>query len=256
MSYNAISLIGDMILAPLASAGAPVTYLMDPLNAIALTYNPGTVEKKERLGKGRTTQGTVKNVLTRISEGASLEIENDEFSAEILAIQTRGVASAVSAVGGAVTNDPITVKLDKWVKLAKTHLTSAAVTATADPGPTPAYTEDTHFVMNRRMGFVKFLSGVSGAPSDGASVLMSYTEAAWSKSRVAMGTLLPGRFAIFYDCINQASGKNGQLYVPQGVITPSDSLVLVTDAFVSGKFTVTPELLTGESAALYYDEDE
>ena len=33
--------------------------------------------------------------------------------------------------------------------------------------------------------------------------------------------------------------QNGQLYVPLGVITPSDSLGLVTDAFVSGKFTVT-----------------
>lgn len=256
MSYNAISLIGDLILAPLASAGAPVTYLLDAMNAIEMTYNPGTVEKKERLGKGRATNGTVLNVLTRISEGATLEINNDEFRSEILAIQTRGVASAASAAGGAVANESVTVKLDKWVKLSKSHLTATAVTATADPGPTPAYTEDTHFIVNRRMGFVKFLSGVSGAPADNASVLMNFTEAAYSKSRVAMGINLPGRYAVFYDCINQGSGKNAVLYIPQGVITPTDSVGLITDAFASGKFTVTPELLTGETAALYYDEDE
>lgn len=256
MSYNALSLIGDLHLAPLAAAGASPTYFMPPINATALTLSPGKVDKKERLGKGRDNNGTALNVLTLVSEAAKITIGNDEFRAEVLATQLRGAASTVTGAGGAVANEAVTVKLDYWVPLAKGHLTSTAVTATADPGPTPAYTENTHFVVNRRLGLIKFLSGVSGAPSDAASVLVSYTEDAWSQSRVTGSTVLPSRWAMKYDGINQASGNNCVLYVPQGILAPDGDLELITEAFSSGNLIITPELVTGQAASYYYDEDE
>lgn len=256
MGYNALSLIGDLYLAPLSGAGAAPTYFFDPLNATALTLNPGSVEKIERLGKGRTTNGTALNVLTNVSEAATITIGNDEFRAEILALQLRGAATpSNSNTGGAVAGEAVTVKLGAWVPLANSHLTSAAVTATANPGPTPAYTEGTHFAVNRRLGMIQFLSGVGGAPADGASVLVSYAEETYTFSRVTGSTVLPSRFALRYDGINQASGKNCMLYVPQGVIAPDGDLELITDAFVTGNLVVTPELQTGQAAAYYYDED-
>lgn len=256
MSYNALSLIGDLMLAPLSGAGAAPTYFFDPLNATALTLNPGTVEKIERLGKGRSTNGTALNVLTRVSEGAQITVGNDEFRAELLAVQLRGAASAISNTGGAVSGESVVVKLGKWVPLANSHLTVAAVTATASPGPTPAYTENTHFAVNRRLGLIKFIAGVSGAPADAATVLVSYTEDTYTHSRVTGSTTLPSRYAMKYDGVNQASGKNCLLYVPQCVIAPDGDLELITDAFSSGNLIISPELKTGEAAAYYYDEDD
>ena len=248
MGAQAISLVGDLHLAPLANAGAPVTYILDALNAIEITYKTGTIDTKTRKGHGRTNFGTVLNTKTSVSEAASVEITNDEFFSEFLAIQTRGVASTVTGTGGAVTDEDVTVRLDRWVKLANGHLTDDAVTSTG-------MTENTHFLVNRRMGWIKFLSGVSGAPADLSTEQVSYTKAAFSKSRVAMGTQLPGRFALFYDAINQGSGKNATLYIPQGLIVPSDDLGLIVDEFAASKFVITPEWISGETGPLYYDED-
>lgn len=255
-AYDAISLIGDLLLAPLSGAGAAPTYYLDPINATALTLNPGTVEKIERLGKGRTTNGTAKNVLTRVTEAASITVGNDELRAEILAVQLRGAATRTVVTGGAISGESVVVKLDHWVPLANSHLAANAVTATASPGPTPAYTEDPHFTVNRRLGLIKFISGVEGAPADAATVLVSYTKAGYTYNRVAGSTALPARYAVRYDGINQASGKNGVLWIPQGVIAPDGNLDLITDAFASGNLVITPELQTGQAAAYYYDEDE
>lgn len=255
-AYDAISLIGDLFLAPLSGAGAAPTHMLDAINATALTLNPGKVDKKERLGKGRTTNGTAKNVLTVVSEAASITVGNDELRAEILAVQLRGAATRNTVSGSAISAESVIVKLDAWVPLANSHLASNAVTATANPGPTPAYTENTHFAINRRLGMIKFLSGVGGAPTDGATVLVSYTKDSYTYNRVAGSTTLPSRFAVLYDGINQASGKNAVLRIPQGVIAPDGNLELITDAFSSGNLVITPELKAGEAAAYYYDEDE
>ncbi|HRD65715.1 MAG TPA: hypothetical protein PKY50_06120 [Candidatus Competibacter sp.] len=256
MSYNALSLIGNCHLAPLASAGAQPTYFFDSLNATALTINPGALETKRRLGKGRDNNGSTLNSFVLVTKGASITIGNDEFTPDFLAIQLRGAKSALSAAGGAVADESVVVKLDQYVPLLKSHFTSAPVTATADPGPTPAYTENTHFVMNRRMGWIKFLSGVAGAPTDGASVLVSYTESAWTGTRVGGSVGLPNRYLIKFDGVNQASGKNCIVLVPQGIIAPDGNLEAITDAFSSGNLIVTPELAAGQTASYYYDEDE
>lgn len=255
-SYNALSLIGDLHLAPLAGAGEAPTYFLDPINATTMTLSPGTVEKIERLGKGRANNGTALNVLTRVSAAATITVGNDEMRAEILAMQLRGAITRTTVTGAAAPDEEVVVKLDRWVPLASGHLTSATVTATADPGPTPAYTEGTHFAVNRRLGLIKFDSTAANGPADGATVLVTYTKATYTYNRVAGSTALPSRYAVKYDCINQASGKNGLLYVPQGLISPDGDLELITDAFASGNLIITPELVTGQAAAYYYDEDE
>lgn len=255
-SYNALSLIGDLHLAPLSGAGADPTYFMDPINATTLTLSPGSIKKIERLGKGRSNNGTALNVLTQVEQAATIKVGNNELRAEILSMQLRGVASRTVVTGGSVSGESVVVKLDRWVPLAFGHLSSATVTATASPGPTPAYTENTHFTVNRRLGLIKFDSTAANGPADAATVLVSYTKAGYTYNRVAGSTELPSRFRVKYDCINQASGKNGVLYIPQGLISPDGDLDLITDAFASGNLLITPELVTGQAAAYYYDEDE
>lgn len=258
MSYEAISLIGDLRIGPLAAAGADPLYYLPTLNATALTLNPGSVKTGYRIGKGRDTNGQNLNTLTSADQVSSIEVKNDTLSPDVLAMQLRGLTSQISNTGAAFSAREIVVRLDYevplfagWKKLATT-----AVTATASPGPTPAYTENTHFVVNRRLGTIKFLSAAEGGPVDGATVLVSFSTDTYDFSRVAGGGQLPTRYRVMYDCINQSTGKNAVLYVPQGLIAPSGNLDLIVEAFATGTLTITPEKLTGESAPYYYDELE
>jgi hypothetical protein len=254
MPYNALSLIGDMSLGMLPGAGQKPLYYMDPLNATKLTLNPGKVDQITRIGKGRTTNGTAKNVMTKVGEAANFTVANDEFNAKILAIQLRGAVQKLSVASGTVADEDLTVKQDEWVPLLGAHL-DAAVTITNAAGST-TYVEETHYVMNRRMGMVKFLSAAAGGPADGATVKVDYVKAVHNFTRVMGSTTLPSRYAVKYDGVNQASGKDCLLYIPQAVIAPEGNLELITEAFVSGNLIITPELVAGEAAAYYYDEDD
>jgi len=257
MGYEAISLIGDLQMGPLAAAGADPDHYIG-LNATAITLNPGTVKTAYRVGKGRDNLGQNLNTLTQPDAVSTIEVKNDTLSPNILAMQLRGVASASSNTGAAVSGHELVVKLDQWVPLYTgwKHLAATTMTATADPGPTPAYVENTHFVVNRRLGMVKFLSAAANGPADGATVLLGYSTATYTFNRVAGGGQLPSRFRIMYDAVNQATGKNGVLLIPQALIAPSGNLDLIVEAFASGTLTLTPEKLTGETAAYYYDEDD
>ncbi len=255
MAYNALSLIGDMMLGPLAGAGEKPTYFMEPLNATKLTLNPGKVDQIARIGRGRTTNGTAKNVLTKVGEAATFTVENDEFNARILAIQLRGAVEKMTVAGGGANDEAVAVKQDEWVPLAGAHLADGAVTVTSQDGAT-TYQENTHYLINRRMGLIKFPGAAQGGPADGATVLVDYTKTAHAFTRVTGSTTLPSRYAVKYDGINQASGKNCLLYIPQGVIAPEGNLELITEAFVSGNLIITPELVAGETAAYHYDEDD
>jgi hypothetical protein len=258
MSYEAISLIGDLKLGPLAGAGEDPLYYMDDLNATAITLNPGSIKTAYRVGRGRDTNGQNLNTLTQPDQVSSIEVKNDTLSPDVLAMQLRGLTSQGTNTGAAVVDRELVVKLDEWVPIYPTwrRLAATAMTATADPGPTPAYTEGTHFLVNRRLAMVKFLSGVAGAPADGATVLLGYSTDTYTYNRVAGGGKLPSRFRVMYDCVNQATGKDGILYIPQALITPSGNLDLIVEAFAAGTLTLTPEKLTGEVAAYYYDEIE
>ncbi|MER2527925.1 MAG: hypothetical protein ABTR07_08370 [Candidatus Competibacter denitrificans] len=256
MAMNALSLIGDLLLGPLAGAGALPLYYFDPLNATKLTLQPGKVDKKERIGRGLTTNGTALNVLTKVAESATITVTNDEFRAEILALQLRGFASKLAQTGATLTDQELVVKLDQYVPLPANHLANDAVTAKLKSAPATTYTENTHFLVDRQAGLIKFLSGVAGAPADGVAVLVTMKTATHNRIQVSGSNSIPSRFAVLYNGINQASGKRCLLRVPQGVIAPDGNLELITDAFVEGNLLITPELVTGQAAAYYYEEDE
>lgn len=256
MAMNALSLIGDLMLAPLAGAGALPTDYMEPLNATKLTLNPGKVDKKERIGRGLNTNGTALNVLTKVSESATITVGNDEFRAEILALQLRGIASRISQVAATLTDQEIVAKLDRKVPLPASHLASDLVTVKLKSTPATTYTENTHFTVDRQAGLIKFLSGVAGSPADGAAVLVTLKTAAHSRIQVSGSNSIPSRYAVLYNGMNQATWKHCTLRIPQGVIAPDGNLELITDAFVEGNLLITPELVPGQAAAYYYEEDE
>ena len=257
MSYEAISLVGDFKIGRLASAGANPTHYID-LNATALSLDPGTLKMANRVGKGRETLNQNLNTLAQGDKVASFTVKNDTLTPTILAMQLRGLVSTLSTTGAAVSGRELVVKLDEWVPIYPgwKRLAATTMTATADPGPTPAYVENTHFVVNRRLALVKFLSTAADGPADGATVLLGYSTATHTGSMVEGGGQLLTRYRILYDAVNQATGRNAILYAPQALIAPDGNLDLIVEAFAAGTLTVTPEKLTAEPASYYYFEDD
>ncbi len=255
MAYDAMSLVGDLMLGPLEGAGQKAKFYMDPLNASELAFVPGKINQIARIGRGRNNSGAAKNVMTKAGEADKFKAKNDEFNARILAIQLRGAMQKMSVASSNVADETIIVKLDDWVPVLGRRLADTAITITNESGTT-TYDENTHYVMNRRIGMVKFLSVAAGAPADGATVKVDYANAEHHFTRVSGSVALPKRYAVKYDGINQASGKDCLLYIPQAVLSPEGDLALITEAFVSGDLIMTPELVSGETAPYYYDEDD
>ena len=256
MTMQAIALIGDLMIGPLAGSGAKPLYYWEHLNATSLVLNPGKVETIKRMGRGLTTDGTVLNAMMDIGEAATITVGNDEFRAEILAIQIRGLQETLTQAAATQTDIEIIVQKDLWVPVGYWHLAADAVTAKLKSNPATTYTENTHFTVNRQQGLIRFNSSAAGAPNNEVAVLVTVKLAASEMIRVGGSNALPQRYAVMYDGYNKASGKRATLRIPQAMIAPDGNLELLKKDFVNGSLQITPELVPGESAAYYYEEDK
>jgi hypothetical protein len=252
MAYNSLNLIGDLKLYPLGASGVPL-YGLDAINATSLVLKPGKVEIMQRVSYRRSDFGTVLNTWVKAAEGDKFEVKNDEMRAEMLALQVRGLKSSATRNGATITDEDVVVaELDFWIPLANNYLAADAVTEKVGD-----LDEGVHFVVDRRLGEVKFLSGVGGA-TKGQTKELSYKTSTRSYSRIAAATQIPGRFAVRLDGLNQASGgKNCMLWIPQGIIAPAGGDVeMITEKALEGQLQIVPELQDGQTASWYYEEDD
>lgn len=256
MTMKAIALIGDLYLGPLSSAGAKPLYYWPHLNATSLQLNPGKVDTIKRMGRGLSTDGTVLNAINDVGDAAVITIGNDEFRAEVLALQIRGLLESITQAAETQTDLEITVQKDLWVPLWSDHLATDTVTVKLESNPATTYTEGTHFEVNRQQGLIRFLSSAAGSPNNEVKVLVTFNIADNEMLRVGGSNTLPQRYAVLYDGFNKASGKRARLRIPQAMIAPDGDLDLLKKDFVNGSLQVTPELVTGETAAYYYEEDK
>jgi hypothetical protein len=253
MAYNALNLIGDLKLYPLKADGS-VLYGMDVINATSLVLKPGKVEIVTRTANRRTGYGTTLNTWVKATEGDQFLVKNDEMRAEMLALQVRGQKSTATRAGATVTDEDVVVaELDFWIPLASNYLADDAVTE-----KTGDLDEGVHFEVDRRMGEVKFLSGVVGGATKGQTKELTYKTKSRTYTRIAAATQIPGRYAIKLDGINQASGgKDCLLWVPQAIVAPAGGdLELITQKALEGQLQIVPELQEGQSASWYYEEDD
>lgn len=253
MAYNALNLIGDLKLYPLTAGGVPM-YGMDAINATSLVLKPGKVEIQQRVSNRRSDFGVVLNTWVKAAEGDRFEVKNDEMRAEMLALQVRGLKSSATRNGATITDEDVVVaELDFWIPLANSYLADDIVTEKVGD-----LDEGTHFLVDRRMGEVKFLSGVAGGATKGQTKELTYKTRTRAYTRIAAATQIPGRYAIKLDGINQASGgKSCLLWIPQGIIAPGGGDVeLITQKALEGQLQIVPELQDGQTASWYYEEDD
>lgn len=253
MALEALMLYGNLHIGVL-NANNAVTHWLDPLNASSLKLNPGAVKTVSRTSMRRDNLGAVLNTAEMPGDGAAITVTNDEFRAEILALQLRGGYSDGSATADAVSDNITVTALDAWLELSADHVAADAVTAT---GPAAAtYTEGTHFVVNRRLGLIKFLGGAAGGPALNAAVTVEYDtlDAAWVE--VAGSNAQLQRVALKFDGLNATNKKDCVLRVPLALCVPDGDLEIVAQKIVTGNLKFLPELRAGESAPYYYREDK
>lgn len=244
---SGLILSGNLMFDRYASGVATDAYY-GPLNATALSVNPGQAERKTRKSYGRDTYGqSLDSVI--LPGSPSIKITLNDASPEVLAYALLGDVSVVTQASATVTDEVVTVTtLDRWYKLAKHAVSSVVVT---NSGATVTYVLDTDYTLDLETGAIKPLS--TGAIVAGG-LKVDYTAAATTANRVTGSQQTDITARIRLDGTNLATGKACRFIAYKAVLAPSGDLGFIADDFMS--FDLEGELVTpsGYTAAYYYEE--
>ena len=200
------------------------------------------VDKKEQTSKGRNDYGQVLESVT-MQKPAGFTLELSEVNTESLTLALLGSASAGSQIGGSLTAQAVTVKLDRWVPVTKENLTGAvSVTHTAG---TPIYVEGVDYAINKPLGLLKAIAG--GAIVDAASVKVTSTYAAISSTKISGATNTDIRAKIIFDGKNQADGLPVIVTVWEAIIAADSAFDFLANDFNTVNLPGTMKTPTGKA---------
>ncbi|KWT81143.1 hypothetical protein [Candidatus Magnetominusculus xianensis] len=143
MDYIEESFIGsgDLYIDVL-DAGGNRTGELSAGNARVFNINAAKVDKKDMKGMMRSNFGkTIKSIITKYEQ--SLKFTLTDFSIANLALAFMGAAATVAQSAGTVTNEAVTARAGKYVKLAKSEILttpSDVVVSAVTPAPWSAAT--------------------------------------------------------------------------------------------------------------------
>lgn len=201
--------------------------LQGPYEATKFEIKPN-VEKKELVSKGRNTRGQVIESVS-VQQPAEFTVELAEVNRESLTIALLGTASAVTQTSGTLTAVDMTAKLDSWVQLTKGKLTGTMTLTNAAASTT--YVENTDYVVNRELGWVKALS--TGAITDTQALKVTSTYGAIAGSKISGATNVDIRARFILDGINAADKLPCVVTVHEGVIAADAAFDFLSDDFAT-----------------------
>lgn len=201
-------------------------------------------DRKEQTANGRSNYGQVLSAVT-LPKPMTATIKFNQMSQQLFAAAFFGTNAALTQTAGAITPAVnVTVVLDKWVDTGVLMLDTPII---KDDSDTTTYTEGTDYVLNKRLGMIKAITG--GAIADGDVLHMTGTKAAitggitmkaMTKSNVRIRVKLDGQ--------NYADGRNFITDIYQMRLNPSSDFSLIGTDFVEATFEGVLETPTG------YDE--
>lgn len=203
-------------------------------------------ELTELLSKGRDDYNTV------IGAVAQPQPQSFNFTlrgAELEMFRLTWLASlgTLTQASGSVADEVVNVKSTLRFKVVGRDI--SAVTVTSSPAGT-TYVAGTDYVLtNARLGLFDVVEGsslataVSGAGAAGLNLLVDYTRAAVSGTKM-LGAVAPNIIAqVMGDGINRANLKPFDVFIPQCIIAPQGGIDLLADNFAECEFTARMQLL-------------
>ena len=205
-------------------------------NATRLAIGETEAEIKERISRRLATFGQALDRVA-IPRPAKIEIILDEIDAKNLAVALRGLVEDVTD-SGSVTDEAVTAKHDKYIKLAHDGIDEATVVVTNDDGSV-TYTRDQDYVIRPSVGLLMALS--TGAIADGQALLVDYQYNETCKKIIGSRRAeIEG--ALILEGENQANGQPCRVYVYKARLMPTTEVDFLAEEFTS--ITLEGTLLT------------
>jgi hypothetical protein len=176
-------------------------------------------DKKELVSKGRGTYGQVLESVT-LPKPTGFTLELNEVNRESLTMALLGTASTFTQLAGSLTDQAVTVKLDRWVPVTKQNLTGAPVVK--HTSGLPIYVQDVDYSINPQLGLIKAIVG--GAIVDAASVKVTSTYGAISSTMISGVTNGDIRAKLIFD------GRNYVDKLPC-IVTVWEAIISADSAF-------------------------
>lgn len=193
----------------------------------------------EQISKDKGKYGQVTGSVA-IPKPDDLSITIREVTGKMLAAAFHGTADTFSQGAGTVTDQVVTAKLGKFVKLGKGNINTASVVLTNSAGST-TYVENTDYRVNYAVGMIEILT--AGAITDEQSLKVDFAYSAISGDRVkgAKGVTLRGE--LFLDGTNLMDGKPLELTIEEATLMSEGAIDFLSDKPIEVKFKgrmVTP----------------
>jgi hypothetical protein len=209
-----------------------------------------TVEKKERVSKGKSDYGTVLDAVY-LKQASALAIGCDEFDGQPLQFALLGDQEDHAVTGGTIANQDVFLTTAYWSELGKEDVSALVVTG---DGTGPTYTLGTDFEYNEDLGLIRALEGGALDPT-GATCDVDFTYATTSGIQISAGidSLIKARLIL--DGINKANGRKVRVYIPRCALGPNAAIDFKADDFSGIELQGSPELVDGSRTDYGADED-
>lgn len=216
--------------------------MVGPIYAEQFELQP-SVETKKSTSKGKNDYGQVLETVS-IAQPAQITLALKEVVGDVLVMAMLGTSSALNQAPGTMTDQALTVtKKGVWLPLGHKNLTGAITVE--NTGGTTTYVENTDYVLNRDMGWVKILT--ASAIAEAAVVNVSGTYGAATGSVISGATQTEVRAEIVFDGINQADGSKCQVTVWEAAIAADSAFDFLADDFGNVSLTGTMKTPTGKA---------
>lgn len=210
--------------------------MVGPIYADKLEIKP-SVETKESTSKGRYSYGQTLETVN-LSKPTEFTMDLTEVTGDILVMAFLGTSASLNQVAGNLTAAPVTIKKGFWVPIGKLNL-AATVTVKNTAGVT-TYVENTDYVLNRALGWIKVLS--TSAILDAASLQITAAYSAGSGTVISGSTMTEVRANIIFDGINQADGTQVTVDIFEAVVSADSAFDFLGNDF--GKVSLKGKLKT------------
>lgn len=227
---------GDLYIARYNAATSAFDDWVGPLEGTKFEVKPN-VDIKELSSRGRSTYGQVIESVT-LNQPADFTIEMPEVNKATLLLALMGKSSAVNQTAGTITAQSLTVTTkDAWLDIGKQNITTLTV---KDSTGLTTYAAGTDYVINKRMGWIKILSGSLIVAS--ATLTLDGAYAAVTGALIAGATESQVRAKFRLDGVNQADRLPCIVDVHEAVIAADSAFDFLADDFAT--LTLTGRLKT------------
>jgi hypothetical protein len=170
-----------------------------------------------------------------------------ELTAAMLARFSMGTKSTLAQTASSASNEAVTARLDKWVKLSKRKVlltpTPPVVTNTAGA---VTYVLGTDYELDLETGRIKALS--TGAITEAQVLHVDYSWDVVSYPKIDAMNKTSLKCAIRF-IANPARGKEFEVFIPKASLTPTGNLPFIGSTYA--QFTLEGEMISDGVTALY-----